>query len=296
MLVETFTLCLLFAGAGWVGLLVENRALVLTAAILQGFWLQRMYCVGHEAAHEKLFPAHPRWNDIFGQIALFSLPVPLPIFKAIHRFHHAHNRRDAETSALDVFRLSKRSPRLSRFYGHLSWYAAVFAGGWFIHGLFSILFFLFLPLRVARKISPAFRHWTRRLQLTSIGLFAIPVLGQAALASVAGTEAWLWLLFVPLCVFAWVYSVQLYVYHYRTTLGPKTHLHARRLPGNPVISWWLLNLNHHDTHHRFTKVPWYQLPTAGKPLPVTHAHNQNVDTFSAGILQQLRGATLVEDP
>ena len=30
-----------------------------------------------------------------------------------------------------------------------------------------------------------------------------------------------------------------------------------------VLAWWLLNLNEHDTHHRRTKVVWYELPDAG---------------------------------
>ncbi|MFT4978631.1 MAG: fatty acid desaturase, partial [Myxococcota bacterium] len=183
-----------------------------------------------------------------------------------------------------------------RLRAGLLWYIGVLAGGWFFHGLISVMLFLFLPITAARRISPAFARWRVRDQIASILLFAAPVLAQVLVATQAGVEVW-WALFGwPLLVFSWVYSAQLYVYHYRTTMGPQTQLHARRLRGGPVLGWWLLNLNEHDTHHRRTKVVWYDLPAAGRPLPDEFTGNQNVHHFLSGLLQQLRGPTLVEKP
>ena len=73
-----------------------------------------------------------------------------------------------------------------------------------------------------------------------------------------GTVLWLVLYGYPFVAFAFVYSAQLYVYHYRTTLGHQTLFHARRLTGSKLISWWLLNLNEHDTHHQRPKVVWHR--------------------------------------
>jgi len=296
MLSESFLGTALFAGLGIAGLRYGEPIWVWTAAVFQGFWFQRIYCVGHESSHEKLFPEHPRWNDLFGQLALWIILVPLPVFRKIHRFHHGSNRRDAHTSALDVFVVPPGAGGARRIWANVLWYAGIMAGGWFIHGLLSILFFLFLPVRIARKVSPAFKGWTFTDQVGSIVLFAIPVVLQIAFTHYYGGDAWIALFGAPLLVFAWVYSIQIYVYHYGTSMGPETLFHARRLVGNPLISWWLLNLNEHDTHHQKTKVVWYDLPAAGKPLPEGFAANQNVNSFGAGILQQFRGPTIVEKP
>ena len=71
--------------------------------ILQGLWFQRLYGVGHEAAHGKLYPRRRRLNDAAGQLALLPIAVPVGIFRKIHKFHHGQNRRDHRTSALDTF-------------------------------------------------------------------------------------------------------------------------------------------------------------------------------------------------
>ena len=144
-------------------------------------------------------------------------------------------------------------------------------------------------------MSPAFKGWSRRDQIASLTLFALPVTAQVLFAWWLGVDAWLAIFGLPLLAFAWGYSVQRYVYHYRTTMGPQTRFHARRLHGGRFLAWWLLNLNEHDSHHRHTRVVWYDLPAAGRPLPAEFAGNQNVQRFSAGLLQQLRGPTLVED-
>ena len=294
MLLETVLILFLFFGLTWQGLALDSPLLIWFSILGQGVWLQRVYCVGHEASHQKLYPKSPRTNDLVGQLFLWLLLVPLPIFRQIHRFHHGSNRRDEQTSALDVYTVSKNAPWYKRAAPYLLWYAGIGLGGWFLHSLISILFFLFLPLKTARKVSPAFKGWTGRDQFRSILAFAIPVVGQVVFCRWVGLGPWLHLYALPLLVFAIVYSVQLYVYHYATTIGPKTLFHARRLTESRLISWWLLNLNEHDTHHRRPKAVWYSLPEAATPLPPEFAANQNVNTFTAGILQQFRGPTVIE--
>lgn len=295
MLTETIVLHLVFAGTTLYGYHHQVMPLLVAGVVLQGCWLQRTYCVGHESSHKKLFASRGLLNDSIGQLFLFLILVPLPVFRAIHRFHHGANRRDPQTSALDVHVLPQGAGRLRRSMPWLLWYLGVFAGGWFIHGLISVLLFLFCPPHVARRISPAFSGWSWTDQGLSIVLFALPISGHVALAVWGGTGLWWLLLGAPLLVFAWVYSVQLYVYHYKTTIGAETRFHARRLHGGPLLGWWLLNLNEHDTHHRKTKVVWYELPQNGQPLPEAYASNQNVHRFRDGILQQLRGPLVLED-
>ena len=290
MLVETWVLLLLLGvGAGlsyrWLGWLAAAPL-----SVLCGVWMQRLYVVGHEAAHGKLYPHNARQNDLWGQIALLPILVPLPVFRAIHRFHHGYNRKDPKTSALDTFVFRTVTP-VKRAYAWAVWLLSVLAGGWFWHSVVSILFFLFLPVSLARKVSPAFKGWTLRRRLQSMAVMAVAVLIHVAIAQWAGLGVWAASLGIPLAVFGWVYSVQLYIYHYNTSIGPKVSLHARRLHG-PAISWWLLNLNEHDTHHRRPKIVWYALPN-GPELPTEYAANQVHSSWFRGLFDQLRGPTVL---
>jgi fatty acid desaturase len=255
-------------------------------AAAQGFWIQRCYCVGHEAAHGKLLPGRPLTNDILGQLALFALLTPLPIFRKIHRFHHGHNRRDWTTSALEVSVL-ERDSQWGRFTAWCRWLLAVFAAGWFWHGLLSILLFLCLPVARAQSISPAFRGWTLRERGLSWLGFALGLSIHWGVGLTLGFQRWLQWLGTPLLFFAWIYSAQLYIYHYGTPVGPEVTRHARSLGGR-LVGWWLLNLNEHATHHLRPAIVWYALRTAARQ---TGAELNR--SWLWGIANQLRGPRIV---
>jgi fatty acid desaturase len=294
MLMETTSITI---GLGALTLWGYNESLLILVwlcVFLQGCWMQRIYCVGHESAHRKLFPQNTLLNNIIGQLFLWVLLVPLSIFQKIHDFHHAANRRDIETSALDVYKVPANPNRLQRLWPQILWFAGILCGGWFIHSLISILLFLMLPVSIARKVSPAFKGWTLRNQISAGLCFFAPFSIHFIAVKLIGIDRWVLCYLCPFAIFAIVYSLQLYVYHYRTTIGPKTLYHARRLSGPKWISWWLLNLNEHDTHHQRPKIVWYALPDSHKPLPVEFAHNQNVQTYFEGLRQQFKGPTLIE--
>lgn len=280
-----------FAGA-------PARAAQIAVIMLQGCWLHRLYVVAHEASHLKLWPEHRGLNDALGQLMLLPLMLPLRIHRKIHAFHHGHNRRDHETSALDTFVVRKRRSPIARVlvrgWCALLWYVSVFAGGFFIHSLVSVVLFLAMPLSLARKISPAFKGWTVGDQLRSLAAFGLGLGLHLAVAQLFGARAWALSLGWPLLAFAWVYSLLVYIYHYDTSYGPAVRHHVRGLRRSPLASWWLLNFNEHATHHREPKLPWYQLPEHRQPLPPEFAANQKVDTIAAAILRQLRGPHVIE--
>ena len=114
MLMETSFLFLLFLTISWWGHQHQQPFVLWTGVFAQGFWFQRIYCVGHESSHQKLFPNHTKANDIIGQLFLWLLLVPLPIFRKIHRFHHSCNRKDVKTSALDVYVIPKNATWIHR--------------------------------------------------------------------------------------------------------------------------------------------------------------------------------------
>ncbi|MCB9750821.1 MAG: fatty acid desaturase [Myxococcales bacterium] len=267
-------------------------ALALVVA-LEGCWLHRLYTSAHEAVHRKLIPGRRGLNDLLGQLLLLPLAVPITVFRKIHAFHHGQNRRDYEHAALDTFVTDHPNSRARRLWFHLLWYLGVFAGGYFIHGVVSILLFVCLPLPLARRVSPAFKGWRRRDQLRSLLCVALGIVLHAAIARSCGLAVYTVVLGAPMLVFAWVYSLLVYIYHCRATYGPRVRDNVRSLRRHWLLSWWLLNFNEHVTHHGDPSVPWYRLPAARRELPRTHAVNQDIATIGAAILNLLRGPVIV---
>jgi fatty acid desaturase len=295
MLAQTTAIAGGLFAAGVAGVLLDlPNALRLVPALGLGLWFQRLYVVGHEAAHKNLDRARPRFNDAVGQLALLPILVPLSVFRAIHHFHHGENRRDPHGSALDVYTVPAGAGPLRRAAPWALWYLAVFAGGWFVHGLVSVVMFLALPPRIARRVSPAFRRWTVGDQLRASAVFAVGVGLHLAVVAWLGAAGWAWALGLPFATFAWVYSAQLYIYHYGTTMGPEVRFHARPLRASRLTSWWLLHLDEHDTHHREPRVPWYRLRERRQPPPTGFAANHTGHTWLGGVLHQLRGPTVQE--
>lgn len=258
-------------------------------AILQGLWFDRMYTVAHEAVHGKLFPGRPLLNDLVGAALMLPIVAPFSVFRKIHGFHHGLNRRDPESAALDHFRLSPSASRAQRLRYRALWTFYAFGGGFFLHTMATILIFLLVPRNRAIAISPVFRGWPPRLRLRAWAELLAGVALHLLVAVLFGAGAWLALLGLPMLAFAWIWSMLLYIYHYRTTVGPDVRHNVRSLPRQPFFSWLLLNFNEHATHHRDPAIPWYELPARRYSLPPSHASNDDVDTLLAAVWRQRQG-------
>lgn len=267
-------------------------AAVAVLAVAQGLWFDRMYTVAHEAVHRKLFPSRPMLNDLIGAVLMLPLVAPFTIYRKIHGFHHGANRRDTESAALDHFRVSASAPAGLRARYKALWFFYVFCGGFFLHTLATILIFLLVPAKRAQRISPVFRSWPSRLRVRAWVEFGLGVALHVAVAATMGGALYFALLGLPMLVFAWIWSLLLYVYHYRTSVGPDVLHNVRSLPRQPFFSWLLLNFNEHATHHRNPNIPWYELPERRYQLPASHAGNDNVAALAAAIWQQRRGPIL----
>ncbi len=295
MIAETIAVFLLNSlAAVWLHRHIDTPALryILYAPLLlfQGLWYYRLYIVGHEAAHRKLFSDHPLLNDTVGTLMLVPLLVPLPIYRKIHYFHHGFNRKDAHTSALDNYVVKGRFKKIKTAWCYMAWYLGVFFGGFYVHSVVSVLLFLFLPPAISVRISPAFEGWTWRDQSFSVLLFAAGISCHLTMIWLLGWHIYCLVLGFPMLSFAWVLSLLVYIFHYDTTMGHEVRYHVRSLDYIPVMSWILLHFNEHATHHQYPHIPWYELPTKRKPLPETfRQRNQRVATFWGAILQQLKG-------
>lgn len=263
--------------------------------LFQGLWFYRFYIVGHEASHRKLFQHNRKLNDFWGTIILLPLMVPINIYRKIHLFHHGFNRKDNHTSALDTF-TSKKMSTFKKIYFYIVWYLGVFFGGFFIHSLVSVLLFLFVPPKLAPKISPAFKGWNTKEQFKAIALFALGVGFHVGVFQWFGKITYLYVLGFPMLSFAWVLSLLVYIFHYDTTVGDEVRYNVRSVKRVPFVSWILMNFNEHATHHQHPNIPWYELPDKRKPLPLSFTEkNQNTDSFFQAIINQLKGPRIIDE-
>ena len=263
---------------------------VLLLAVAQGLWLDRLYTVAHEAVHLKLFPGRRRANDLVGMALMVPVVAPFTIFRRIHGFHHGGNRRDRATAALDHMRLPGDAGAGAAAMRRGLWYFYVFAGGFFLHTLAAILIFLFVPEGKAARISPVFRGWPTRLRMLSGAQFLAGIGFHAGFAAAFGGPAWLAALGLPMLVFAWFWSMLLYVYHYRTSVGRDVRRNVRSLPRQPFFSWLLLNFNEHSAHHRDPTIPWYDLP--GRRPAAPPPADGEPSTLLEAVLRQRAGPVL----
>ncbi len=299
LLVETVALLVASAWlAVTLGTLVASNAWWLAAylplLLFQALLFQRLYIIGHEASHRKLVPKRPLLNDLVGQLFLLPILIPVRVYRQVHMFHHGFNRKDHHTSALDVFVSPWPVTPLVRVYFTTLWYLGVFAGGYFLHSVASVIIFLFVPTKRAVTLSPAFKKWSGKdrlhawLQLLACFAFV------ALLALVLSGPAWRFVWLYPFLAFAWVWSLLVYIFHYHTTIGDHARYNVRALRQHPFFSWLLLNFNQHASHHMYPNIPWYELPERRQELPdVFREKNQVSESYFRTILNQLKGPTIV---
>lgn len=263
--------------------------------LFQGLWFYRFYIVGHESSHRKLFTANKIINDIVGSIILLPLMTPINIYRKIHMFHHGFNRKDNHTSVLDTF-TTKKPSLLKTIYFYILWYLSIFFGGLFLHSLISVILFLFIPPKWARKISPAFNGWTLKDQLKAVLLFSLGFGFHFLIFYLFGKNMYLWTLGYPLLSFAWILSLFVYIFHYKTTVGNQVRYNVRSVKHLPFFSWLLMNFNEHATHHQLPNIPWYELPTKRTDLPKEFSDkNQNTWSLFTAIFQQIKGPRIIDE-
>lgn len=266
-----------------------RTALLVLLTFAQGLWIYRLYVVAHEGVHDKLFPRWPWLNDAVATLLLSPIGAPLAVYRKIHHFHHGSNRKDDAHSAVDHFHLRPGAGVLARTYKQAVWIFYVFLGGFFLQSLVTIVIFLVVPTRLASRIDPVFSRWTPAARLRAWWQLLAAAALHLGVAFGLGVDAWKLLFGAPLLVFAWVWSLLLYAYHYGTSVGPEVRYNVRALPRQPVLSWLLLNFNEHVTHHADPGIPWYLLPARRVSLPERFGANQNVANVWQAIWQQRRG-------
>ncbi len=265
------------------------NALAVLFSITLGLWLERLFVLAHECVHKKLLPDNPLVNDFIGWLVLLPVGAPLSIYRKIHYFHHGFNRKDHSTAALDTFIAGTRNETITLVFKCI-WIYYVFFGGFFVHSVITVLLFLFAPGMLLLGISDVFKAWTMKMRLLAWVQTASCVAFHAVLVEILGLHVWCLAALLPLAVFAWLWSLKLYIYHYRQPIGLDVRRNVRSLKPNRFLGWLLLNFNEHSAHHFDPTLPWYKLPGAG------HSPCENVQermSVIQAILQQAAGPTIV---
>ena len=210
----------------------------------------------HEASHGTLHPTFFR-NEMQGMLIGSVILTPLSVFRLAHWQHHAYlaTPRDPE---LWPFTLAT-APRVLRVL------AAVAE---------IVLGFFYTPLLFVRAVltSP---HIPRRQRLR-IGLeYAACVATWGTILTVVARHGWWQQLFVgyliPAFLSASFQTIRKYTEHLGLLGGDTLTVTRTVVPKDltgTVLSKSMLHIDYHGTHHRYARVPYYNLPEA-TPLVFT---------------------------
>lgn len=207
----------------------------------------------HEAAHGML--SRSRWlNEVQGILIGTGALTPLSVYRYVHARHHAHlgRRRDPEFWPYNL----PGTPRWVRLF--YAW--SELAAGWL---LTPVLY----SARTAASWRSVSRGQRRRLVAEWMLLFGV----WGGLLAVIGTKGWweeFWVVhLIPAWLAGTMQTIRKFVEHlgmFGTDIVGMTRTVAYQGPLGRVASASQLHVEHHATHHRHARIPYYVLPDATK--------------------------------
>ncbi|MCA9102707.1 MAG: fatty acid desaturase, partial [Planctomycetales bacterium] len=204
----------------------------------------------HESSHGTLNPRY-RVNELQGIFVGIVAHVPLSVYRYVHGQHHAHicGEGDVELWPFVNPETPRWARRLAAFCEIVFGY--VYTPFHFLHGVI-----------VGKNIPPA---QMRRIYLE----YALYFVSWTALLAVTAYMGW-WkelviAVIVPGVISGWLQSIRKFTEHMGmldcTVLGG-----TRTVVDNGWIGWMfsesMLHIDYHGTHHRYAKMPYYNLPEA----------------------------------
>jgi fatty acid desaturase len=203
----------------------------------------------HDASHDRLHPVH-RMNEVFGHIVGTLSFVPLNVYRHAHARHHAYlgTQGDPELWPFNV-------PGTPRAWRVLAAFCEIVFG--FIYSPI-----LFLRSVLLGDVTP----FERKLIIR--GYVGCAVAWTSILAIVYEYNLWFLLLvtaIIPMAISGFLQTVNKFTQHLglhgKTVLG-LTRTVVDEHPAGEVVSSAMFYNDYHGTHHRYAKIPYYNLPTA----------------------------------
>jgi fatty acid desaturase len=218
----------------------------------------------HEAVHRMLSPSRVR-NELHGILIGTLAWTPMSVYRHVHARHHAYLGRPADPE-FRPYSLTAAPLWLRRGYA----WTELIAGAVFTPALYT-----WRTLAAWSELRPGVR---RRLLSELLVLLAF----WAALVQLVTVHGWWPEFAVAHLVPAWLAGVLQTVRKFTEHLGMHGDsipsmtrwVEHRRWPGR-ILSRSQLFVDHHGTHHRWPRIPWFALPNAtplarrdvGPPFP-----------------------------
>lgn len=211
----------------------------------------------HDASHDRLHPVH--WiNEAFGHTVGALSFIPLSVYRYAHARHHAYlgTQRDPELWPFNA----PHVPRILRVL------AAFFE---------IVLGFLYSPMLFFRSVAVGDPS-ARERKLIVRGYVVCAIIWTATLVLVYDFDLWKLLLvtaIVPMAISGMLQTLNKFTQHIglhgRTVLG-LTRTVVDEHPAAELVSSTMFYNDYHGTHHRYAKIPYYNLPEA-TPLTLATA-------------------------
>jgi fatty acid desaturase len=203
----------------------------------------------HDASHDRLHPVH-RMNEVIGHIAGTLMFIPLNVYRYAHARHHAYlgTQNDPELWPFNA-------PGTSRIFRVLAAFCEITLGF-----IYSPL--LFLRCVLVGELTPHERKIIVR------GYVACAVTWTVILGVVYEYDLWRVLLLtaiIPMAISGVMQTLNKFTQHLglhgHTVLG-LTRTVVDEHPAGEVVSSAMFFNDYHGTHHRYAKIPYYNLPAA----------------------------------
>ena len=269
-----FELAITFAGfcafwaAAWAALSI-NPWLALAIAILNGFWLVRLFLIQHDCGHQSFF-ANRDVNDWVGRAIGVLTLTPYTVWKRTHSIHHAHAGNLDRRGIGDVTTLTIDEYNQRGWLGRLRYRA--YRHPVVLFGLGPAYLFLLeyrLPLGL---MTAGWRYWLSAMG-TNLALVAL----VAGLYLLGGWQVPV-LIFFPTVMSAatigvWLFFVQHQFEETYWDAEADWQMHDAALLGSShyrlpqPLQWMTANIGIHHVHHLYSRIPFYRLTEILRDYP-----------------------------
>lgn len=245
MLAQLFALpVLLAAQPGWLALVI-----ILLTPFNTPFW-----SLIHEAVHQNFHPGRKK-NEFAGRALSVLFGACFGILRFDHLMHHQFNR-DWESEIFDPAADKKWQIALNHYFKLLG-------GLWLIEVVTSFLLALAprgLSAKMIRRLFPdehqyqaVMRALLKEQTLRKIRIDCALIVLVYGAAFIVFAQNWP-LLLLLIYMRALAVSVMDNAYHYDTP--PDNSVAAKELAVPRPLAAFILNFNHHRTHHDYSALPW----------------------------------------
>jgi len=248
--------------------------LTLGLAIINAFFLVRIFIIQHDCGHRSFFKSQ-RWNHIVGYISSFFSTIPFKYWARVHDFHHGHCGQLETRDIGDIDVLTTEE------------YLALSTWGKIKYRIYRmpIVTFIIGPIHYLlinnRFPLVRFKHWNGMIWSQTVNNLAI-VGVIVTLGFLIGWKTFL-LVQVPIVVFFMIIAIWFfYVQHthehtYKKWKAEWNYVMAAikgstfyKLPN--IVHWLTGYIGYHHIHHLNSGIPSYNLARCARENPILNKY------------------------